>query len=88
MDLTAPAADGLAPQDSVIWLCNGGGKTSILSLLYAQLLLHANYFMGRTVKRSLTDYIDSGNTSPRCRGVAARTEAAGTARHPGDRRRP
>jgi len=63
IDLTAPAADGPAPQDSVIWLRNGGGKSSILSLLYAQLLPHANDFMGRAVKRSLTDYIDSGDTS-------------------------
>jgi hypothetical protein len=63
LSLTAPADDGPAPQDSVIWLRNGGGKSSILSLLYAQLLPRAYDFMGRTVQRSLTDYIDSGDTS-------------------------
>lgn len=63
LDLTAPDGDDVVPQDSVIWLRNGGGKSSILSLLYAQLLPHANDFMGRAVQRSLTDYIDSGDTS-------------------------
>ena len=63
LSLTAPADDSPAPQDSVIWLRNGGGKSSILSLLYAQLLPRAYDFMGRTVQRSLTDYIDSGDTS-------------------------
>lgn len=63
LDLTAPDGDSVVPQDSVIWLRNGGGKSSILSLLYAQLLPHANDFMGRAVQRSLTDYIDSNDTS-------------------------
>jgi hypothetical protein len=63
LDLTAPADGGPVPRDSVIWLRNGGGKSSILSLLYAQLLPHANDFMGRTVQRSLTDYVDTGDTS-------------------------
>ncbi len=63
LNLTAPADNSQAPQDSVIWLRNGGGKSSILSLLYAQLLPHANDFMGRAVQRSLTDYVDSGDTS-------------------------
>ncbi len=55
LNLTAPGGDGLAPQDSVIWLRNGGGKSSILSLLYALLLPRASDFMGRSVQRSLTD---------------------------------
>ncbi len=63
LNLTAPGGDGLAPQDSVIWLRNGGGKSSILSLLYALLLPRASDFMGRSVQRSLTDYIDSGDTA-------------------------
>lgn len=63
LDLTAPGEDGPAPQDSVIWLRNGGGKSSILSLLYALLQPRANDFMGRSVQRSLTDYIDSGDTA-------------------------
>ncbi|WP_424533537.1 hypothetical protein ACOZ38_24680 [Sphaerisporangium viridialbum] len=63
LDFTAPT-DGLAaPQDSVVWLRNGGGKSSILSLTYALLLPHANDFMGKSVQRSLTDYVDSGDTS-------------------------
>ncbi|MFI0454161.1 hypothetical protein [Actinomadura sp. 6N118] len=53
----------MVPHDSVVWLRNGEGKSSILSLLYSMLLPAANDFMGRSVKRSLTDYIDSGDTS-------------------------
>src|SRR5690242_14046488 len=49
IDLTAPTTEGPSTQDSVVWLRNGGGKSSILSLLYAQLLPHANDFMGRAV---------------------------------------
>src|SRR5690606_14386657 len=63
LDLTAPADDASAPSDSIVWLRNGGGKSSILSLLYAMLLPGANHFMGRSVQRSLTDYVDSGDTS-------------------------
>jgi hypothetical protein len=59
----APSDVGSEPQDSVIWLRNGGGKSSILSLLYALLLPRAADFMGRAVKRSLTDYIDGGDTA-------------------------
>ncbi|MFY1633583.1 hypothetical protein ACN27F_09915 [Solwaraspora sp. WMMB335] len=46
-----------------MWLRNGGGKSSLLSLFYALLLPRAIDFMGRTVKRSLTDYVDSGDTA-------------------------
>ncbi|MGI8336750.1 hypothetical protein ACRYCC_42985 [Actinomadura scrupuli] len=63
LDLTAPTDGGAAPQDSVVWLRNGGGKSSILSLTYALLLPHANDFMGKSVQRSLTDYVDTGDTS-------------------------
>ncbi|MCK9871876.1 hypothetical protein MRI28_19915 [Nocardiopsis dassonvillei] len=63
LDLTAPTDEGALPHDSVVWLRNGGGKSSILSLLYAQLLPRANDFMGRAVQRHLTDYVDSGDTS-------------------------
>jgi hypothetical protein len=66
LDLTSPAGPaGLSnvPSDSIVWLRNGGGKSSLLSLFYALLLPHANDFMGRAVKRSLTDYVDSGDTS-------------------------
>ena len=63
LTFSAPADGGSEPQDSVIWLRNGGGKSSILSLLYALLLPRAADFMGRSVKRSLTDYIDGGDTA-------------------------
>ncbi|MFI6817209.1 hypothetical protein ACIBG7_32755 [Nonomuraea sp. NPDC050328] len=63
LDFTAPVDGGAVPQDSVVWLRNGGGKSSILSLTYALLLPHANDFMGKSVQRSLTDYVDSGDTS-------------------------
>lgn len=71
LDLTAPIGETSlvpsrgtsAPHDSIVWLRNGGGKSSILSLLYAMLLPSANDFMGRSVQRNLTDYIDSGDTA-------------------------
>jgi hypothetical protein len=76
LTFTAPAVGGSERQDSVIWLRNGGGKSSILSLLYALLLPRAADFMGRTVKRSLTDYIDGGDTAH----VVAVWEPAGASR--------
>ncbi|WP_306214989.1 hypothetical protein [Actinoplanes sp. RD1] len=63
LDLTAPDGGSGHPADSVVWLRNGGGKSSLLSLFYALLLPRAIDFMGRTVKRSLTDYVDSGDTA-------------------------
>ena len=76
LTFTAPADGGSEPQDSVIWLRNGGGKSSILSLLYALLLPRFADFMGRSVKRSLTDYIDGGDTAH----VVAVWEPAGASR--------
>jgi hypothetical protein len=76
LTFTAPADGRSEPQDSVIWLRNGGGKSSILSLLYALLLPRAADFMGRSVKRSLTDYIDGGDTAH----VVAVWEPAGASR--------
>src|SRR6266540_2033659 len=63
LDLTAPDGGGPRPADTVVWLRNGGGKSSLLSLFYALLLPRAIDFMGRAVKRSLTDYVDSGDTA-------------------------
>ena len=63
LDLTAPRTAAATPSDSVVWLRNGGGKSSLLSLFYALLLPRAIDFMGRAVKRSLTDYVDSGDTA-------------------------
>lgn len=76
LTFTAPADGGSELQDSIIWLRNGGGKSSILSLLYALLLPRVADFMGRSVKRSLTDYIDSGDTAH----VVAVWEPAGASR--------
>jgi hypothetical protein len=76
LTFTAPADGASEPQDSVIWLRNGGGKSSILSLLYALLLPRFADFMGRSVKRSLTDYIDGGDTAH----VVAVWEPAGASR--------
>ncbi len=63
LDLTAPDGGTKSPADTVVWLRNGGGKSSLLSLFYALLLPRAIDFMGRAVKRSLTDYVDSGDTA-------------------------
>ena len=63
LDLTAPHGVIKGPADTVVWLRNGGGKSSLLSLFYALLLPRAVDFMGRAVKRSLTDYVDSGDTA-------------------------
>lgn len=51
------------PQDHIVWLRNGGGKSSLLSLFYALLLPRKYDFMGRGTNRALTDYIDTGDTS-------------------------
>ncbi|WFB10593.1 hypothetical protein LRS74_28820 [Streptomyces sp. LX-29] len=63
LDLTAPHGVLAVPSDSIVWLRNGGGKSSLLSLFYTLMLPRATDFMGRVVKRSLTDYVDSGDTS-------------------------
>lgn len=65
LDLTQPAADNGEPTaaDSVVWLRNGGGKSSLLSLTYALILPRAQDFMGRSQNRQLADYIDNGDTS-------------------------
>ncbi|WP_284742740.1 hypothetical protein [Amycolatopsis sp. RTGN1] len=63
LDFTAPDGPAVTPADSVVWLRNGGGKSSLLSLFYALVLPNANDFLGRVAKRSLTDYVDTGDTS-------------------------
>ncbi len=35
------------PQDAVIWLRNGGGKTTLISLLYSLLVPNASQFLGK-----------------------------------------
>lgn len=51
------------PIDSILWLRNGGGKSSLLSLFFALLLPLRRDFMGRSVKRYLEDYVATGDTS-------------------------
>ncbi|MFC1421110.1 hypothetical protein [Streptacidiphilus cavernicola] len=63
LSFTPPPTATTGPADSIVWLRNGGGKSSLLSLFYALVLPKATDFMGRSVKRSLTDYVDSGDTS-------------------------
>ena len=45
IDLRNPQSG--APQDSVIWLRNGGGKTTLISILYSLLVPNASYFLGK-----------------------------------------
>ncbi|TDD60002.1 hypothetical protein E1263_12965 [Kribbella antibiotica] len=64
IDLTSSSADDLGdPTDTILWLRNGGGKSSLLSLFFALLLPNRNDFMGKAVKRYLEDYVASGDTS-------------------------
>jgi len=52
IDFTAEAQ----PTDVVLWLRNGGGKTSLLSLFFALLFPNANQFLGRP-KKHIRDYV-------------------------------
>ncbi|GLZ32422.1 hypothetical protein Lesp02_46100 [Lentzea sp. NBRC 105346] len=64
LDVSASGVDGPAePVDSILWLRNGGGKSSLLSLFFALLLPLRKDFMGKSVDRYLEDYIASGDTS-------------------------
>lgn len=62
VDCTDPTS--LEPLDTIIWLKNGGGKTSLLALLFSLLNPHARDFLGFTLdERTLGDYIRTGDTS-------------------------
>ncbi|MBE1582184.1 hypothetical protein ACFPOI_28370 [Nonomuraea angiospora] len=63
LDVSSGADGSSEPVDSILWLRNGGGKSSLLSLFFALLLPLRKDFMGRSVKRYLEDYIASGDTS-------------------------
>jgi DNA repair exonuclease SbcCD ATPase subunit len=57
------------PTNSVVWLRNGGGKTSLLSLFFAGVRTHQRDFLGKRAEakiRSLEDYV-----GPRDHGVVA-----------------
>ncbi len=48
------------PADSVVWLRNGGGKSSVLNLLFSIFQPNLHAFLGRNVEgqsRHLTDYV-------------------------------
>ena len=64
-DLTIPLCDPQGtPVDSLLWLANGGGKTSLLSLLFALVLPLRRDFMGADdQERALEEYVQKGDTS-------------------------
>ncbi|MQA35285.1 hypothetical protein [Modestobacter roseus] len=66
-DLTLDLAEGHDssgdPLDSIVWLRNGGGKSSLLSLFFALILPMRRDFLGYSVKRYLEDYVADGDTS-------------------------
>lgn len=75
LDVSSPDTDGPGePADSILWLRNGGGKSSLLSLFFALLLPLRRDFMGRSVKRYLEDYVASGDTSHTVAEWAAQSE--------------
>jgi hypothetical protein len=49
-------ADGL-PTDAVLWLVNGGGKTSLFALFFSHILPHENQFLGREGGKALDQYV-------------------------------
>jgi hypothetical protein len=52
------------PMDSIVWLRNGGGKSSVLALLCAHLRPHRNDFLATSATdKHLEDYVQSGDTS-------------------------
>lgn len=51
------------PLDTIIWLRNGGGKTSLLALLFSLFLPNQRDFLGVRDNRTLGDYVLSGDTA-------------------------
>ena len=68
-DLTLPFTVDGEPVESVIWLPNGGGKSSLMSLKSAVVLPAARDFTGAGREdgekrpRRLEDYVGTGDTS-------------------------
>jgi hypothetical protein len=64
-NLTLDFTDAEAnPLDTIIWLRNGGGKTSLLALYFSLLLPNRGDFLGaRDDKKTLGDYVLSGDTA-------------------------
>jgi hypothetical protein len=68
LTLSFTGADG-EPCDSVIWLRNGGGKSSILNLLFSLLRPHQREFLGSEAEarvRELDDYLAEDDTGSVC----------------------
>ncbi|WP_282776783.1 hypothetical protein [Nocardia sp. CC201C] len=63
LDMSSGPDEAGEPVDSILWLRNGGGKSSLLSLFFALLLPLRKDFMGKSVKRYLEDYVSTGDTS-------------------------
>lgn len=78
LDFTA----GGAPADSVLWLRNGGGKSSILNLFFALVRPDRREFLGSEAEgrdRRLEDYVAAADTAH----VAAEWDASGRGSLPG-----
>ena len=55
---------GGAPTDCVVWLMNGGGKSSLMNLFYSTFLPESRKFLGTKAEhreRKLTDYIKAND---------------------------
>ncbi|WP_086796750.1 hypothetical protein [Streptomyces caniscabiei] len=67
LDLTGgpSSIDGrsLQPVDVILWLRNGGGKSSLLSLLFSLLLPAKTDFIGAAKAKSLAEYVPDGQVS-------------------------
>ncbi|WP_327321072.1 hypothetical protein OG735_40975 [Streptomyces sp. NBC_01210] len=67
LDLTGGpgAIDGrpMRPVDVILWLRNGGGKSSLLSLFFSLLLPAKRDFIGALKAKSLAEYIPGGQVS-------------------------
>ncbi|PKV82584.1 hypothetical protein [Streptomyces sp. TLI_146] len=53
----------LQPVDVILWLRNGGGKSSLLSLLFSLLLPAKRDFIGAAKAKSLAEYVPDGQVS-------------------------
>jgi hypothetical protein len=61
-DLTIPLARKGAPVDSIVWLRNGGGKSSIINLCFSVVRPSLREFLGARAdqgKRHLSDYVQA-----------------------------
>ncbi|MFJ2847003.1 hypothetical protein ACIPD2_35995 [Streptomyces griseofuscus] len=67
LDLTGgpSSVDGrlMQPVDVILWLRNGGGKSSLLSLLFSLLLPAKKDFIGAAKAKSLAEYVPDGQVS-------------------------